>query len=319
MDRLFCCFLLLALVGCNDQNLGSATSSDDGSDAFQATRQHHIGPVAANQGRDVANGFRGQVHPLLHGHTQLAVTAHWSPVGTGRGLDIHYLPEKLYTPFRDLTVANPRHVYSERDFSAFLPEQLGTVGQIWAVDLDTMARFLKQFHPNVLMHLVTPSRHKGHDGAFAVLRAMSPTYLEVLLRVHAEFNLEPGVFFTPGYFSGRLLVNRETGTVEHFQLSLPKDNALNATLTSMVSTEGMLDMVQVDRMELTGGNNQLVDEIGWVDAIALDEAQHKLKKIFYKHMDIDWVPVEQAVAVARKRNKPILAIVLWGAFDDQSC
>src|SRR5688572_28314910 len=37
-------------------------------------------PVAANRSAEVGDGFRGAVHPLLHGQTRLEVTAHWTPI-----------------------------------------------------------------------------------------------------------------------------------------------------------------------------------------------------------------------------------------------
>jgi hypothetical protein len=41
--------------------------------------------------------------------------------------------------------------------------------------------------------------------------------------------------------------------------------------------------------------------------------------MFYRFQEIAWVKPEQAVEEARKQNRPILAIVLWGDLDDQSC
>src|SRR5689334_6436490 len=48
--------------------------------------QHQPLPVALNRGPEVLDGFRGDVHPLLHGRTRLEVTAHWTPVGKGQAV-----------------------------------------------------------------------------------------------------------------------------------------------------------------------------------------------------------------------------------------
>ena len=49
------------------------------------------------------------------------------------------------------------------------------------------------------------------------------------------------------------------------------------------------------------------------------ERTDQLAKVFYKFKDIDFVPFDQALAAARARQKPILALVALGALDDQSC
>ena len=50
-------------------------------------------------------------------------------------------------------------------------------------------------------------------------------------RVHAEFQLnsEPSYpfWFTPAQFAGRLIVNKTSKHVEHFELYLPTDKQLN--------------------------------------------------------------------------------------------
>ena len=79
------------------------------------------------------------------------------------------------------------------------------------------------------------------------------------------------------------------------------------------------DIVRVERMELVSANQELPEALDWSSAIDMDEARLKLKQAFYASENIDWVPWQRAQAVAVARQKPILAIVLWGALDDQSC
>jgi hypothetical protein len=296
-------------------------------------QQYKPTPVATNRGPEVSDGFRGDVHPLLFGRTILPVTALWSPVGTGRDRMHEKLHPQLYSWFTKLKPADERRTYTERDFSAFLPEKLGEVGQVWELDGDKIAAILQQFHPKASLHVVAAGRRAGPDGAFAILRAVSPSHLEIAFRIHAEFYLTPDdwpsdqplfrAWYTPAYFFGNLVVNRQTGTVDYFRLELAKERALNVHLTVVAQgigdTRQAHDIVRVEHMELTGGDGETVEKLTWTQGLTSAEANALLAKCFYKFLDIDWVPFDQVLAQARSRGRPIFAIVSWGAFDDQSC
>lgn len=284
-------------------------------------------PVALNRGPEIADGFRGGVHPLLHGQTKLELTAHWVPFGNGRFNSEMLVPD-VCNIFLELKPAAKQRTYTERDFSAFLPEKLAAAGQVWSLDPNKVANMLRQFHDSPSMHLTAIGRRVGPDGAFAVLRAVSPSYLDIAFRIHAEFDVSPkqsahlGQFcYTPSYFSGQMIVNRETGTVEYFRLGLPTDKTLNAHFTHNSTKLGDgHEIVRVDRMELLGGNSELAaKDIAWEESISYDAAHQQLQRVFYKFMEINWLPFDQIMAAARHENKPILAMVLWGALDDQSC
>jgi hypothetical protein len=289
--------------------------------------------VALNRGSEIPNGFRGEVHPLLFGKTRLEVTAEWSPVGKGRDHLDRSVNPLVYSWFTDLRPVQPRQTYTERDFSAFLPKTVNDAGQLWALDSDKLVRFLKQFHPHPSMHLAAPGRRAGPDGAFALLRAVSPTYLDIVFRIHAEFYLTPedwppnippiGAWYTPAYFFGHMLVNQQTGTVDYFGLALTTDKALNVHLTVDATSRGFTqqghDVVRVERMELTGGDAKLVENTPWTKALTSAEAQVRLAKVFYRSLKIDFVPVDQALSLSRRLGRPIFAIVSWGSFEDQSC
>jgi hypothetical protein len=139
----------------------------------------------------------------------------------------------------------------------------------------------------------------------------------------AEEPREPA-WYTPAYFSGHVLVNRRTGTVDHFRLGVPTDKALNVHLTLAVARpDGRVfqahDIVRVEHMELTGGDEGLVGELAWTEALSPAEADLRLAKVFYKSLEIDWVPYDRALAQARSRDRPLFVMVSWGALDDQSC
>jgi hypothetical protein len=295
-------------------------------------------PVQNNRDENVRDGFRGDVHPLLSGQTRLAVEAHWSPLGHGRDQLEKNIPESAYRMFSEFTPAVPREVYTERELSAFLPAGLPSVGDVWEMRPDDMARILRQFHPRPSMHLVSLGRRAGPDGAFAILRAASPTHLDIVFRIHVEFDIAQNMWLTPACFLGRMIVDREAGVVSHFSVWAPAEHPLNVHLTVAQSMKpwggnpeifrkiergdvviARRDIVHVEQMGLTSANPELAESLIWSDEIDLEQAWRRLKAVFYVFEDIEWVPWREAVTFAAERHKPIMAIVLWGALDDQSC
>ncbi|MFQ5733942.1 MAG: hypothetical protein ACE5KM_18545, partial [Planctomycetaceae bacterium] len=264
-------------------------------------------------------GFRGNVHPAISRTRSLDAEATCSRIGTGRGFANGYFPQQFRGPFDRFSVARPVATYSAREFSAFLPKTFEQVGQIWDVDMDRVSRFLRQFHSGASIRLEAPGRRGGPNGGFAVLRATSATHYDILARVHAEFRLAPGTYLTPAYFEVRLLIDRRNGVVRGFTFSLPTEKSLNATLTAVLPSEALIDIVHLDRMDLRGGDLSALESSAWTREITPAEARKKLRGAFYKFDDIQWVKPERAVAEARKQDRPILAIVLWGDLDDQSC
>ncbi len=236
-------------------------------------------PVPLNLTPEIGVGFRGDVHPLLNGRTNLELTAHWIADRENPKTSKKFSVEEYHFTL-NMIPARERQTYTERDFSAFLPETLTTVGQIWSLDLDKVAALLRQLHPSPSMHLNGEGRRVGPDGAFAVLRAMSPSYLDIAFRVHAEFDISADLpkelrmqgWYAPAFFAGQMVVNREKGTVEYFDLALPTDRSLNVELTLKPidytppppgCTKSLSHyMARVDRMDLQGGNGDLVAKAG---------------------------------------------------------
>lgn len=290
--------------------------------------------VPTNRSPEVQDGFSGDVHPLLQGTTNLEVTArwHWTPPDApppNRRKVAAEMPPRLRKLCSELTVARASQDYGARDFSGFMPKQVEAVGQLWTLDEGKIIAFLKQFHPKASLHLLPKGTRAGPDGAFAILRALSPAYLDIVFRIHAEFDVTPekldrrlpvAVWYTPASFFGRMIVNRAKGNVVYFQLGIPAGRTLNVHLTVFVAPQGdHHDIIRVEQMELIGGDKKLPEQIRWTEALELAQAQDRLAHQFYKFKEINWVPLEQALAIARDRKKPILAVVTWGALDDQSC
>ena len=282
-------------------------------------------PVPVNPDVGLSRPFRGDVHPVLHGKTSLDVAAHWTEVSQGgRDRIEDRVSPSVYRLFSEMRRDVVLHrVYTERTFSHLLPSTLESIGQVWELDSDAVIDLLSQFHPRPSLELVARGRRAGPDGAFAVLRALSSTHLDILFRIHAEFDIAPNVWFTPACFWGRMIIDKTAGTVEHFHLWVPTEKPLNVHLTVRENIKGVVDnkrdIVRVEQMELESANQKLPETLDWSDSIDMDLAEHKLKNAFYVFENINWVPWQQAREVAGSTSKPILAIVLWGALDDQSC
>src|SRR5947209_8138544 len=111
---LFC--LICAVAVTYWPYLKSSETEDEAAPAVVSSTQQP-GPVQTNRGADVPEGFSGNIHPLLQGHTQLEVKAAWSPIGKGRDKIEDYIPKELYALFHDVGPARPTATYTERELS----------------------------------------------------------------------------------------------------------------------------------------------------------------------------------------------------------
>jgi hypothetical protein len=276
-------------------------------------------PVPVHRGQDLPHGFRGEVHPLLAGGRPLEVTARWSKIRPGRALEYGYFPAPYYKPFVNLKAAQPTKSYAAGDFSTFLPAEIESAGQMWSLDPAKITPFLRQLHGGGSTNLQAPGRRAGPNGAFALLRAVSANHLDIVFRVHAEFQVDTATFVTPSCFLGRLVLNRQTGDIDRFEMKIPQDKPLNVTLTLVrPDVEALIDIIHVESMELSGGDTD-VEKLVWDESVDLQKAHTELKEVFFRFMDIDWVPPTEALAKAKELGKPVMALVLWGCLDEQSC
>ena len=260
---------------------------------------------------------------VLNNPASLEVYAHWDPIADAT-YNLHKnSPEN--TELFDLSPNEPVREYKGDAFNAFLPSSAVAVGDVWKLDRDSVIPFLSQFHPGATGKL----RH-GQKGAFACLRALSEDYADITLRIHAEFTLatrrkpgwKPGTHehlinearFIPSQFAGRLLINLKKGAICDFSLILPPRNS-NVDINDF----GYADMVFVPRMELLAPPTTAPDHIKWEDAITPEAARKALELKFYKFAEIDWLPLEAAVAESEETQRPIHAVLTWGPLDDESC
>ena len=257
----------------------------------------------------------------------IQVDAYWTPI-----VDAAVNSPKHAALFNNLSPAHPSQEYKMDAFSVFFPKENFTVGNLWKLDAKKIIPFLRQFHPGATaeMHnnpgtefvleffgltLFRSSTFES-EGAYACLRAVSPTYAEIVFRIHAEFLLDrkAGAYFTPGQFTGRLILNRKYGTIREFLLYLPPRNT-----NVDINAYGLADMVFVPRMELIGRNTQDQRDIVWKTAITEKEAKDLLETAFYKFSEIKRHPIEDVVAQAQTKKRPIHVVLTWGAIDTESC
>ena len=262
----------------------------------------------------------------------LQVQAYWDPIADA-SLGMPNYSQKYEVLFNNLSPAHPSQEYEVDAFKAFLPKGSVPVGHVWDLDTNEVLPFLRQFHPGATgeMHInpggeavieifgrriVLIKVGLESEGAFACLRALSPTYAEIVFRIHAEFQLdeEARAYFTPAQFTGRLILNRDNGTIRYFWLHLPPRNT-NVDINAF----GGADMVYVPRMELIAQNAHDQRDVVWETAITENEAKDLLEASFYKFSEIERLSIEEAVAQAQAENRPIHVVLTWGVFDDESC
>lgn len=261
---------------------------------------------------------------ILKSSASLQVHAHWDPIADST-FNMHKDSPEL-TELFDLSPNQSVKEYGADVFNVFLPPSTVAVGDVWELDPNSLITFLHQFHLGA-----STAVYHGAEGAFACLRAFSSDYAEVAFRIHADFTLESAAYkawqdenssedddnksrFVPSHFVGRLVLNLKKGTVRAFSLHLPPRNS-----NVIISAFGGIDMVFVPRMELLTTDETDQGEIGWDTAITAKEAHRALELKFYKFAEVDWLPIDKAVAQAKTTNRPIHAIHVWGCLDDESC
>ncbi len=257
----------------------------------------------------------------------IQVNAYWAPIA-----DAALNSPQHAALFNNLSPVHPSQEYETDAFRVFFPKESFTVGNLWKLDVKKVIPFLRQFHPGATAEMhnnpgtgfvievfgmtLFRSNTFESEGAYACIRAVSPTYAEIVFRIHAEFLLDrdASAYFTPAQFTGRLILNRKYGTIREFWLYLPSRNT-----NVDINAYGSADMVFVPRMELVGRNTQDQRDIVWKIAITEKEAKDLLETAFYKFSEIERYPIEDVVAQAQAKKRPIHVVLTWGAFDDESC
>jgi hypothetical protein len=259
--------------------------------------------------------------------SELRVDAFWDPIKDSMS-DFH----RKWDELAKLRPAVPSKSYPGSDFRAFLPRGPAMVGDVWDLKEEGLLTFLRQFHPGATLKLHI---NTGDSlGAYACLRRLNDEYAEIVFRVHAEFVLRDG-FFTPGQFTGSLVVDRANRRPVYFRMYLPP-GPVNFDTNWRISGSGRGTMMadgkevevemthatdagSVPRMELIGGDAELAEHVQWAAANSLDEVNAVLALRFYKFKQIEWVDFGSALALAKRAGKPLHVLAVDGTLDDESC
>lgn len=236
--------------------------------------------------------------------------------------DTVYKFEEQYPLIRDLAPAMERASYDSASFLPFLPEHPVGLGEVWKIDAEAALPFLRQFHPGATAGLHHDNgTGLGAPGGWACLRALSPKYAEVFLRVHAEFVLEgsgamhDSSWFTPAQFRGRMVLDRERRQVVAFELAVPAQSA-NVDVNVRDGEHIVADIGRIPRMELRGGEFPASSQ---VKEISVEEASQLLARRFYPFAELEWLDLRAALAKSRETGKPMHILALFGSLLDESC
>lgn len=200
----------------------------------------------------------------------------------------------------------------------------------------TLHRLLTIFHPRPFLQ----SRFKPR-GSVATVRAKNDKYIEIVFRIHAEFQLNQlpnfPFWFTPAQFTGRLILTQDLKHIVHFNMYVPNNKKLNVDMEWLEGGNNMVvDIGYLPEMSLkitapsVPGHSVVleemisekkfdVDDISWSDEISEEEALRNLQKEMYPFQKVRYYNFTESLDIANKENKMMHHILLWGALDDQSC
>lgn len=262
--------------------------------------------------------------------------------------------------------------FSASQFRVFLPPKSKiTVGDTWWLipsELNLFTGYLSnnRYHPptpagkEILIHSLLSMFHPrpfiksrfAPQGAVACIRASNDFYYDIVFRIHAEFQLNDApdfpFWFTPGQFTGNIVLSKDASHVRHFHLYVPNDRALNVDMEWLYGgSEGSnmeVDIGYLPQLELRSSGPStpsiITDEIGnivdsqdssrepihfvfeeilWAAELSHQEASQRLEVTLYPFKKVAYLPFAEAFERAEEENKLVHSIVLWGALDDQSC
>ena len=245
----------------------------------------------------------------------------------------------------NLRVVEPEKRYPTSVFRAFLPTEAGlrrgrgegffqrlqrllrenptrygnsvSVGEVWQIEQAGLLTLLRQLHPNprLDMHI----NWGDSRGAWACLRAYNAEFADIVFRVHAEFRLVDG-WFTASQFTGHLVINRLDEKVVFFQMYVPH-GTLNFDVNRYHHDRSIFttDAGFCPQIELHAGTETIIQDTQFSETIPLSEAKRILIRCFYKSQKINWVPVDEALKIARAEQKPIHIVSTNGPLTDEAC
>ncbi|KAF6721832.1 Selenoprotein N [Oryzias melastigma] len=232
--------------------------------------------------------------------------------------------------------AVPSSSFLASQFRVFLPPKTkADVGDTWWVvpsELNIFTGYLpnNRYHPptpkgkEVLIHSLLSLFHPrpfvksrfAPQGAVACMRAKNDFYYDIVFRIHAEFQLNDvpnfPFWFTPGQFTGNIVLSKDASHVRHFHLYVPNDRSLNVDMEWLYgaseSSNMEVDIGYLPQMELqsTGPSTPsiILDEEGNV----IDRRDGSSEPIQFVFEEIHWtseISREEAARHLEKRSRKL--------------
>ncbi|KAL8559590.1 hypothetical protein ACOMHN_008301 [Nucella lapillus] len=204
-------------------------------------------------------------------------------------------------------------------------------------------RVLGMMHPRPFLNMRFHPR-----GTVACVQAYNDEYVHVVFRMHAEYQLnEPPLhpfWFTPAQFLGELVMTLDGSHLHYFHMSVPSERRLNVDMEWMTGVVEGEESMEVDigympLMEWTLKQPSQVgltlqdalsteppgtlpltpDLIHWTSEVSRHDVLRLIEIEFFPFKTVTYHNLTRAVQLSQQQNKPVHAIFLWGALDDQSC
>lgn len=209
--------------------------------------------------------------------------------------------------------------YHTSVFDAFLPNDPIAIGECWQIEETGVLELLKQLNPNpnLDMHI----NIGDSKGMWACLRAYNDQFVHIMFRIHAVFQLEDG-WFTPSHLAGDLMVDRTNKDVVYFKQHVPDGKWFDVNWKKHKDDPNHFYSTAsgvCPKIELKGGEPMVLQDTEFALSITQAEAENKLLKLFYKSQQVNWVPFEDAINLARVQQKPIHVLSIDGPLDDEAC
>ncbi|XP_069977343.1 selenoprotein N isoform X2 [Penaeus vannamei] len=199
-------------------------------------------------------------------------------------------------------------------FAALLPAEGidAKPSHVWRLIPDTSQEFMYRYGPR---------------GAAAVLRAKNFDSLDIIFRLHAEYQLNTPprrpLWFTPAAFMGRLVINMTDYSVQHFVMEVPTQQQLNVDLEWLIGPNEDEDMevtiTRLEQMQLSAEGLLDPGSLLWSQEIAHEKAHDLLEKELYRYKQVEYHNFTKAFVKGSKEHRPVHTLVLWGVLEDQSC
>lgn len=300
MRRYFCILTvvlsIILTVGCQHQE--------------KAERQAAVSPEKTACPVPVAPDTSGQTYGIsVEGDQKITLHAKVEPL-VGDDLSSVAQTDEILL-LANFHPATPKDSYKASKFEPLFPKKAVRVGEVWQLPADSMEPFLMQFHGSA-----TESLNMDGSGSYGLLRAVSADYFDVRFRTHAQFELAPQIFMSPGQFAGRAIINRKTKSIEYFSLEVPTTNKLNVNF-EVLKNDFVVGMVYTPEFKLASEKEPAI--ASWDAGIDEKKSAQLLKSKFFAFEQIEWLPLDQAIKRSEETKKPVFAIVIAGVLDDESC